>query len=143
MSTVEEAKDMIAKLEGRLDAVEAKNVSSSSSGKGVADQGALRAYQAKLLVRLKEIRSSIGDGDAGAIKKERDEALAENARLQKELDRANYRCHHLVKELTKVEEEVAGLQAGVKTATASATPTAAASKIPDEKKKSFFSSMFG
>jgi chromosome segregation ATPase len=147
MSTVDDAKDMISKLEGRLDAVEAKNASSSGAGNGVADQEALRVYQAKLLARLKEIRSTIGDGDAGAIKKERDDALAENARLQKELERAHYRINHILKELNKSEEEVASLQADSKTSAPKppAAPSAAVTKAPEDqkKKKSFFSSMFG
>lgn len=101
--SAEEANVMISKLEERLDAVEAKNDSYSSQTRG--DDSNLRIYQAKLLVRLKEIRVTIGTGDAGSIKKERDAALSENVELKKELERANYRIKHLVKELNKAEEQ--------------------------------------
>lgn len=101
--SAEEANVMISKLEERLDAVEAKNESYSSQTR--VDDSNLRIYQAKLLVRLKEIRSAIGTGDAGSIKKERDAALSENVELKKELERANYRIKHLVKELNKAEEQ--------------------------------------
>ena len=101
--SAEEANVMISKLEERLDAVEAKNESYSPQTRG--DDSNLRIYQAKLLVRLKEIRAAIGTGDAGSIKKERDAALSENVELKKELERANYRIKHLVKELNKAEEQ--------------------------------------
>ena len=101
--SAEEANVMISKLEERLDAVEAKNESYSSQTR--VDDSNLRIYQAKLLVRLKEIRAAIGTGDAGSIKKERDAALSENVELKKELERANYRIKHLVKELNKAEEQ--------------------------------------
>ena len=51
--SAEEANVMISKLEERLDAVEAKNESYSSQTR--VDDSNLRIYQAKLLVRLKEM----------------------------------------------------------------------------------------
>jgi hypothetical protein len=149
MSTDKDAQAMVVALEQRLDNVEALNAANASQTGGAVDSAAMKAYQAKMLVRLKEIRAALADGDAGAMKKERDEALAENARLQKELERANYRVNHLVKELNSAEAatgsantSASATAAPAPAATASAAPTAAATAAP-EKKKSLFSSIFG
>ena len=114
------------------------------SSQTVVDNSNLKAYQAKLLSRLKEIRESIGDGDAGAIKKERDAAIDENTRLKKELERANYRINHLIKELNKAEE-IGSSNAPLDKKQTSTEPSAA----PQEKKtmlsqmSASFNSIFG
>jgi hypothetical protein len=42
-------------------------------------------------------------GDITEVKKQRDEAVQENIKLKKEMERMNYRINHLVKELNKYE----------------------------------------
>ena len=93
------AEAKLEEIEKRLGALE---VAKKTQGGG-ADKEILVAFQKKLLVRLKEIRGALGDGDAADMKKERDAAQAEVAVLKKELERAEYRINHLVKELNKAE----------------------------------------
>ena len=145
MATLEEAKAMIEKLEERLNAVEERSASSLTENKGAVDNEALKAYQRKMLVRLIEIRDALGDGDSEAMKKERDEARAENVRLNKELGFANYRIKHLIRELNKSEEEVAAAKANKQVPEASVsndTTSTAASDVPTAPKSSF-GSYFG
>ena len=94
------AESKIEEIEKRLDELE---MTRKQRG-GTADREALLTFQSKLLVRLKEIRAALGnDGDFETIKRERDSALEEVASLKKELERADYRINHLVKELNKAE----------------------------------------
>ena len=94
------AEAKMEEIEKRLDELE---LTRKQRG-GTADREALLAFQRKLLERLKEIRAALGDdGDIGKVKRERDSALEQVASLKKELERADYRINHLVKELNKAE----------------------------------------
>ena len=90
----------IEKIESRLSALEA---SQGPAGSDVS----LLSYQAQTLEKLKTIRDHMqtdGTG-AGKIKQERDDAIAKNTELQKEIDRLNYRVNHLVKCLNEEEKK--------------------------------------
>jgi chromosome segregation ATPase len=106
MSNLEEAEGRMSTTEQRLLSLEADG---ASGGNSAAVEQALRVYQQQVLAKLKAIRSQIMDegGDVGTIKKERDEAVAQNALLRKEIDKQNYRIQHLIKALNKAEERCA------------------------------------
>ena len=102
MSSISEAEDRLKTIEDRLLAVELTGVSVTST----ADvEIALHQYQKQILGKLKEVRDKIAEegGDIATIRKERDEAVSENALLKKEVEKLNYRVQHLVKALNAEE----------------------------------------
>ena len=44
------------------------------------------------------------DGDIAEVRKSRDNALAENLKMKKEIEKLNYRIRHLLKEMVVLEE---------------------------------------
>ena len=102
MSTIAEAEDRLKTLEERLLAVE----STSAGAASTADvELALHQYQKQILGKLKEVREKIAEegGDISTIRRERDEAVSQNALLSKEIAKLNYRVQHLVKALNAEE----------------------------------------
>ncbi len=104
MSSVSEAEDRMKTIEERLVALESTAAPADNSA---AVEAAVRAYQSQILSKLKDIRQSMmaEGGDVGTIKAERDAAVAENAKLKKEIERLNYRVRHLVKALEEEENK--------------------------------------
>jgi ubiquinone biosynthesis protein UbiJ len=98
--------------ENRMTSIEAKLMSLERStvgdGSNEAIEKALRTYQISMVQKLKGIRDAIV-AEAGSSESvsnvitERDAALAENAKLKKEIERLNYRVNHLVKALNAEE----------------------------------------
>lgn len=68
---------------------------------------AIKLYQKQILGKLKAIRDALvaEGGDVATIRRERDEARAENAALKKDVERLNYRVRHLVKALNEEEQK--------------------------------------
>lgn len=102
MSTIAEAEDRLKSIEDRLLAVESTSAGTAST----ADvELALHQYQKQILGKLKEVRDKIAEegGDISTIRKERDEAVNQNALLVKEIAKLNYRVQHLVKALNAEE----------------------------------------
>lgn len=91
-------------IEQRLLALESDAGAGNNSA---AVEQALATYQKQVLEKLKVIRSKIMEegGDVAVIKKERDDAVAQNALLRKEVERQNYRIQHLIKALNLAEEK--------------------------------------
>lgn len=89
-------------IEQRLSSIESTKLSESSSSD---IQQALAEYQQQILIKLKAVRDQISaeGGDVSVVKKERDDAVSENAQLKKEIEKLNYRIQHLVKALNKAE----------------------------------------
>jgi hypothetical protein len=103
MSEIQEAEARMLTIEQRLLAIEGTKATGASSSEV---EQALNAYQQQVLVKLKAIRSKIvEEGDVSAIKKERDDAVAANALLKKEIEKQNYRIQHLIKALNAAEEK--------------------------------------
>lgn len=107
MSNLDEAEARMSTIEQRLLSLESEGSVNNSSE--VVEQ-ALNAYQKQVLQKLKAIRSTIMEegGDVVAIKKERDDAVAQNALLKKEVEKQNYRIQHLIKALNLAEEKNKG-----------------------------------
>lgn len=89
-------------IEQRLSSIESTKSSENSSSD---IQQALAEYQQQILVKLKAVRDQISaeGGDVSVVKRERDDAVSENAQLKKEIEKLNYRIQHLVKALNKAE----------------------------------------
>lgn len=104
MSSIDEAEAKMSTIEQRLLALESDTGAGNNSA---AVEQALAAYQKQVLEKLKVIRSKIMEegGDVSTIKKERDDAVAQNALLKKEVERQNYRIQHLIKALNLAEEK--------------------------------------
>jgi hypothetical protein len=103
MSEIQEAEARMMSIEQRLLAVEATKTTGASSSEV---EQALNSYQQQVLVKLQAIRSKIvEEGDVSAIKKQKDDAIAENALLKKEIEKQNYRIQHLIKALNAAEEK--------------------------------------
>ncbi len=101
MSALTTAEDRMKNIEERLIALE------SPSKSAAAVETAVRTYQSQILGKLKDIRQTLVSegGDVATIKTERDMAIAENAKLRKEIDRLNYRVRHLIKALDEEEQK--------------------------------------
>lgn len=105
--------DKITAVEEQMGALEERlkkmELNSSSKAGGGADSAAvekaLQTYQVQMLAKLKAIRDQIANegGDATVVRKERDVALAENAKMKVEIERMNYRINHLVRALSEEE----------------------------------------
>jgi hypothetical protein len=101
MSELKVAEERMQSIEERLAAVEALNTTSTSA----ADSQALLQYQKQILAKLTAVRDQMKmeGGDITTIKRERDEAVAQNAIYKKEIDKLNYRVNHLIKALNAEE----------------------------------------
>ncbi len=99
----------LSAAESRMSSIESRLLAIESVGESVSDnsnvQDALNEYQKQVLVKLKAIRNQIEEegGDVSKIKEERDQSVAENIRLKKEIEKLNYRVQHLVKALNEEE----------------------------------------
>lgn len=89
-------------IEERLLALESEN---GVAGSSAEVEQALQAYQSQMLVKLKAIRARFSEegGDVTTIRKERDDAITQNALLRKEIEKQNYRIQHLIKALNAAE----------------------------------------
>ena len=69
--------------------------------------GDLLEYQEQLLSKLKNIREVLGSngGDVVQIKEERDILQLENSKLNKEVQKLNYRINHLIRALNTEEKK--------------------------------------
>jgi hypothetical protein len=99
------AENRMSSLEAKLLALEGSAV---SGGSNEAVENALKAYQLTMAQKLRAIRDAMiaENGSSESLSKvisERDGALAENAKLKKEIERLNYRVNHLVKALNAEE----------------------------------------
>jgi chromosome segregation ATPase len=103
MSSLSGAENRMQSIEERLVALESSAPVDNSS----AVEAAVRAYQAQILGKLKDIRHTLVSegGDVVTIKSERDAAVAENVKLKKEIERLNYRVRHLIKALEEEENK--------------------------------------
>lgn len=104
MSSLSCAEDRMKTIEERLVALESTTPAGDNSA---AVEAAVRAYQSQILGKLKDVRNALMSegGDVVTIKAERDAAVAENAKLRKEIERLNYRVRHLVKALEEEENK--------------------------------------
>ena len=98
------AEQRLHELESRLIAVERVGAAATQ---GDADDGAVQAYQAVVLDRLKSIRHALLEevGDIAAIRRERDEAVALNVKMEADLAKQNYRIAHLIKALNEAQQK--------------------------------------
>lgn len=99
------AANRMAAIESKLNELEAAN---ASGGSNEAVENALKTYQAGLADKLRNIRDAMiaEAGSTESLSKviaDRDNALAENAKLKKEIERLNYRVNHLIKALNAEE----------------------------------------
>ena len=106
MSDIQAAEERMLSIEQRILSIESSKCSSSTSSADV--EQALNHYQKQILVKLKAVRDQIMEegGDVSTIKKERDEAIAQNVLLKKEIEKLNYRVRHLIKELNEEEKRI-------------------------------------
>ena len=95
--------EKVEELETRLATLESKQ------GRLGTDDGVL-LYQAQTVEKLKAIRDLMTSDSSGSndVKRERDEAIARNKELEKEIERLKYRVNHLVKALNNEEQKHAG-----------------------------------
>ena len=89
----ENAHAKLAELESRILALE----SNPNTGSSADTDAALQAYQAQMGAKLRMVRDLMSNevGDIDKIRTERDNAISENAALRKEIEKLNYRIHHL------------------------------------------------
>ena len=103
--------DTLSELEQRMQAIEERIISAESRGSapssGEEVERALHEYQVQVLAKLKAIKQKIMEdgGDTATIKRERDQALVENASLRNEVEKLNYRIKHLVRALNEEEQK--------------------------------------
>ena len=94
-------------LEERLKKMElsGNKQASGDSDSSAAVEKALQTYKVQMLTKLKAIRDQIANegGDVAVVRKERDAALVENAKMKVEIERMNYRINHLVRALSEEE----------------------------------------
>lgn len=101
---LQRAEQRLLDLESRLTQVEQVG---SAAAKGSEDDGALQAYQAVVLDKLKAVRQAMLEevGDIGAVRRERDAAVALNVKLEAEIAKQNYRIAHLIKALNEAQSK--------------------------------------
>ncbi|KAG2519215.1 hypothetical protein JM18_007628 [Phytophthora kernoviae] len=81
----------------RIDAVEKRLATEAKKLDGPVGGADLREYQTQLLLQLRAIRDTMQKEGSSVeqLRKERDEARNERDVLQKQVDKLNYRVHHL------------------------------------------------
>ncbi|RLN56013.1 hypothetical protein BBJ29_007214 [Phytophthora kernoviae] len=81
----------------RMDAVEKRLATEAKKLDGPVGGADLREYQTQLLLQLRAIRDTMQKEGSSVeqLRKERDEARNERDVLQKQVDKLNYRVHHL------------------------------------------------
>eukprot|EP01031_Cornospumella_fuschlensis_P041143 gene41143-50194_t len=105
MSELLAAENRMSTLEARIAELEKSAVASSGETSQAEVELAIKKYQYQMLGKLKSIKEALVSegGDSSTLRRERDEARAENAALKKEIERLNYRVRHLVKALNDEE----------------------------------------
>ena len=105
MEELAAAEARMASIESRLLSVESVGAAATTDSASI--QAALYEYQTQILSKLKGIRSTIMEegGDVVQIKAERDYAVAEKAKLKKDIEKLNYRVQHLIKALNEEESK--------------------------------------
>mmetsp|Transcript_28081 Transcript_28081/g.36798 ORF Transcript_28081/g.36798 Transcript_28081/m.36798 type:complete len:111 (+) Transcript_28081:71-403(+) len=71
----------------------------------VSVKEAVRNVQGEMLLKLRSLRDSMKSegNDLEKVKEQRDQALAENAELKKDIEKLNYRIKHLIRSLEEAE----------------------------------------
>lgn len=102
MSDLTGAETHLSDLERRVALMEL-----GSTGTTAVDDGEMRAFKLNILSKAKMIRDKLVSegGDPAQLRKERDEVLAENAKLKKEMEKQAYRIRHLLKGLEVAEKQ--------------------------------------
>ena len=103
MSEISKAEQLVSDLERRVTLMELGSASVDS--RKASDNEEMRGFKLNILTKLKTIRDKLVSegGDPEQLKKERDEALAENIKMKKEMEKQAYRIKHLIKELSLEE----------------------------------------
>jgi len=107
-ASAREAEALLKTLQKRVQALEKAGPAAGGGrgGGGGGDGPALRAYQTEMLGKLRALRKALQEeGDLTSVKEERDAALAENAKLKKDLAKAQYRIMHLKRALVEADAE--------------------------------------
>lgn len=100
--------EQVAALEKRATIAEAqlkKAQETLSKGSTTAPAAAAPSSDAATLARLQQLQKLIVEDrqEAEAVRAQRDELLAENAKLREQVGKLNYRVDHLLKEFDKVD----------------------------------------
>ncbi|KAG1705336.1 hypothetical protein DVH05_004267 [Phytophthora capsici] len=95
--TLEQVNTDLNDVLNRMDAAEQRLAAEAKKVEGPVGGADLREYQTQLLLKLRAIRDTMQKEGSSLeqLRKERDEARSERDLLQKQVDKLNYRVHHL------------------------------------------------
>ena len=109
------AEERMSQIEQRIQSLQSqKVVPTNHEDVNKLIEEALYEYEKKILIKLKLIKEELlnnnnnnitNNSDYNKLIEERDNAIAENIKNKKEIDKLNYRIQHLVKALNEEEEK--------------------------------------
>ena len=101
---IAEAESRVSALEDRMLNLEQAHEYATKSSAG---SDLLLQYQIEVLEKLKHVRETVLQdlGDIDNIKQQRDDAVALNTRLTKEVEQMQYRIKHLIRALNEAQAQ--------------------------------------